>query len=232
MKTLLVDDEAPARMEMRKLLSLHPEVHVVGEAADVETALQLTESESPDLVFLDIQLAGESGFDYVARVPDSGPRIVFVTAYDRYAVRAFECNALDYLLKPVHPDRLAETLRRSRASSPDRPAAAENDAILIKSGPTARLVPWKLIQCIISDGNYTRVVLADGAELSVLRPLKEWLPLTPTDHFLQVHRGALVRREAVREIHRLGEKKLEIRLAGNIRVAVGRDYAAAVRSLF
>ena len=114
MRCLIVDDEEPARRELRQLLSLHPEMEVVGEAADVDAALEATNRLSPEVVFLDIKLAGETGFDYVARLAEPLPHIVFVTAYDRYAIRGFECNALDYLLKPVRPERLQETLSRLR----------------------------------------------------------------------------------------------------------------------
>src|SRR5688572_23628454 len=110
MRCLIVDDEAPARLEMRRLLSAHPGVEVVGEAGDVRTALELHSRLRPELIFLDIQLRGETGFDFVAAMGEGEARIVFVTAYDQHALRGFECNALDYLLKPVHPERLKSTL--------------------------------------------------------------------------------------------------------------------------
>ena len=229
MKALIVDDEAPARVEMRALLSQHPDVQVVAEAARVDGALALTVEFQPDVVFLDIQLVGETGFDYVGLLPEPAPHLVFVTAYDRYAVRGFECNALDYLLKPVHPSRLAETLHRARTRDVKRQPAREDDAVFIKAGSVARFIPWREIQRITTSGNYTRAHLTNGTELIVLRPLKEWLDLAPDGLFLQAHRTALVRRSAIREIVRTGEKKHELRLADGAVVPVGRDYLSALK---
>lgn len=230
MKILIVDDETPARVEMRRLLSVHPECDIAGESADVAGALALTGELRPDLVFLDIRLAGESGFDYVARLGDGAPRILFVTAYDRYAIRAFECNALDYLLKPVRPERLAEALRRARlAGPPERRDADEADAVFIKAGAFAGLVPWRDVMAIVAEGNYTRVRLADGRELIVLKTLREWLALAPEGLFLQVHRSVLVRRSGIRELRQAGEKRHELVLGAGAPVPVGRVYATAVR---
>lgn len=233
MKVLLVDDEQPARIELRRLLAVHPDVEVVGEAAAVASALALTAAHRPDVVFLDIKLAGESGFDYAAGVPDPGPRIVFVTAHDRYALRGFECNALDYLLKPVHPVRLAETLRRARQNETrQRPPATESDTIFVRAGSVARFLPWRDILAVTANGNYTRLRLSDGGNLVVLRPLKEWLALAPEGFFVQAHRSVLVQRAAIRELRQSGEKKSEILLDDGARLPVGRDYAATVRQAF
>jgi len=111
-RCLIVDDEKLAREELARLLGVHPQVEIVGEARRIDEALELTVRLQPDVVFLDIRLRGEDGFDYIHRASGSLPHIVFVTAYDEYAVRAFECHALDYLLKPVRPDRLATALQR------------------------------------------------------------------------------------------------------------------------
>lgn len=233
MRVLIVDDEEPARIELRRLLSTHAGVEVAGEAADVSTALALTAAMQPDVVFLDIRLAGESGFDYVGRLSSAGPRIVFVTAYDRYALRGFECNALDYLLKPVPPERLAETLRRVRAGEPPpHRDAGSDDAVFIRAGAVARLVPWRDIQSIAAGGNYTRLRLAGGNELIVLRTLKDWLALAPSGMFIQVHRSALVQCAAIHELHQAGGKKYELHLRDGTILPIGRDYAAAVREAF
>ena len=110
-RALVVDDERLARQELRRLLAAHPEVRVVGEAAGVDEAARLIERQQPDVVFLDVQLPGETGFDLFERAAVSA-RVVFVTAHDAHALRAFDVNALDYLLKPVAPERLAETVAR------------------------------------------------------------------------------------------------------------------------
>jgi two-component system LytT family response regulator len=115
MRCLIVDDEAPARRELKQILSVYPEIEVVGEAGDIDSSLRLADKLRPDVIFLDIRLRSEEGFDFIHRSTIPLPHVVFVTAHDEYAVRAFECHALDYLLKPVHPDRLAATLERMTA---------------------------------------------------------------------------------------------------------------------
>lgn len=223
-RVLLIDDERLARHEMRQLLSEHAQVEVVGEAADVDAALGLARTLQPDLVFLDVQLAGESGFDFVARLPEPLPRIVFVTAYDRFAVRAFECNALDYLLKPVHPQRLAGTLRRvePRLVRADN----EDDVVYLKSASEAKFTPWSQVRLIESDGNYTNLRLADGTCTTVLRTLKQWADLAPESHFLQVHRTTLVRRADIRELR---SSTREIVLVDGTIVPIGRTHWPQVK---
>ena len=115
MKALVIDDERLARLELRRLLAAHPEVEIMGEARDGEEALALIAKLGPDLIFLDIQMPGMSGFDLLERLEDL-PQVIFTTAYDEYALKAFEVNALDYLLKPVAPARLAAALARDRKS--------------------------------------------------------------------------------------------------------------------
>jgi len=114
MRCLILDDEPPAREGMRKLLLCHPDVHVAGEAGNVDEALALAASTRPEIVFLDVQLRGETGFDFIARAKFPLPKIIFVTAHDRFAAAAFRVDAVDYLLKPVEPKPLAEAISRAR----------------------------------------------------------------------------------------------------------------------
>jgi two-component system LytT family response regulator len=230
-RCLIVDDEPPARLEMRRLLSAEAGVEVIGEAGDVETALALTKRHHPEVVFLDVKLRGETGFDYVGRAEEPLPHLVFVTAYDRYAVRGFECNALDYLLKPVQPERLAETLRRVRSRETlHRPAGAD-DLVFIKTGSGARFIPWGEVQYIISEGNYTRLFLENSSSFLVLRPLKEWLDLVPTGEFIQVHRKALVRLSAIREFQSLSVNRRQIMLTDGQLIPVGRAFWPGIKVL-
>ncbi len=231
LKVLIVDDEELARREMRQLLASHPETEVVGEAGDVASALELTARWNPHLVLLDIQLAGESGFDYVKRAGEPAPHIAFVTAYDHHAVHAFECGAIDYLLKPVRPERLAKSLCRAREKSQDTTLAEASEMVMLKSGTESRAVPWWMIQSVVSSGNYSQVRLDNGDAFLMLRPLKEWMALAPASHFLQIHRTALVRPEAVREVRFLGERKCQVVLADGTSLPVGRGYLAAVRAV-
>jgi two-component system, LytTR family, response regulator len=139
MRCLILDDEPPAREGIRKLLAAHPDVQVVGEAARVDAALRLAELRRPDLILLDVQLRGETGFDFLARATDPLPYIIFVTAHDRYAAEAFRVEAVDYLLKPVEPAALAEALRRvSQRVRPAPRPAIPHPAALQSLGLTLR----------------------------------------------------------------------------------------------
>ena len=129
MKALIVDDERLARLELRRLLAAHPEVEILGEARGGEEALALIPKLAPDLIFLDIQMPGMTGFDLLERLEDL-PQTIFTTAYDEYALKAFEVNALDYLLKPVVPARLAAALARVRP--PAEPSRLEQ--VFVRDG--------------------------------------------------------------------------------------------------
>lgn len=228
-RVLIVDDEKPARAELRQLLALHPQAQVIGEAADVETALALTVERQPHVVLLDIQLAGESGFDFLERTSHPIPHIVFVTAHDQHAVRAFEFNALDYLLKPVRPERLAETLARLTRRKPVIPPQAD-DLVFLRSSPVPKFVPWRRIRHIDAEGNYTRVHLEDETSCLMLRTVKDWLALTPSGMFVRIHRKAVVRRDAIEEIRALGGKKYEIVLQGGLTLPVSRSHFSELKS--
>ena len=122
MRALIVDDEAPARSKLRRMLGVFADVEVVGEASDGAAALSLAAQLQPDVIFLDVQMPEVDGFDVAASLPDDGPALVFLTAFDRYALQAFDTHASDYLLKPVEPERLERAVRRLRGSALSRAA--------------------------------------------------------------------------------------------------------------
>ena len=192
MNIFIVDDEPLARDELHRLLAAHPAARVVGEAAKIADARTLLARGGYDVVFLDIQLAGGSGFDLVSSVtPDAA--IIFVTAHDQFAVRAFEVNALDYLLKPVSPARLAAALGRlAQPSFPPAAALVVGDRVYLKSERLARFVPLNDLSAIVANDNYTDVFVADGAHFLMRRPMKAWELILPAAQFLRVHRGAIV----------------------------------------
>lgn len=231
LRCLIVDDERLAREEMVRLLSCHDHVEIVGEASSISTALELSRRLQPDVVFLDVQLPRETGFDFMAQVEPPRPLIVFVTAHDRYAVRGFECNALDYLLKPVRPERLAQTLERLETRQPARSPATVDDMVFLKIGATARFVPWRNVQRVTTEGDYTRVFLEDGAVGLILCPLKEWLTMAPVGLLAQVHRQTLVRLDAIREVRYEGKGRREIVLSDGSSAAIGRHYWPQLKSL-
>jgi len=152
MKALIVDDERIARQELRRLLAAHPGVEVAGDARSGQEALELIPKLAPDLVFLDIQMPGMTGFELLERLDDV-PQVVFTTAYDEYAIRAFEVNALDYLLKPIAPARLAAALERVRP----RTAPLRLEQVFVRDGERCWILPVADILLLESEGNYTRV---------------------------------------------------------------------------
>lgn len=192
MRAVIIDDEKPARTDLRALLGAHPEVTITGEAALIEEARALLKKGEYDLAFLDIQLLGGSGFDLVPFVRP-GARIVFVTAHDGFALRAFEVNALDYLLKPVRVPRLAEALGRHPTAPKPATPVRHDDVIYVKTGPgTARFVRVKDIVAVNSDDNYSEAILADGERLFVRQTLARWETQLPESHFMRVHRRHIV----------------------------------------
>ena len=157
MKAMIIDDEPPARRELRRLLADFPWVEVVGEAGNVEKAAEMVESLLPDLLFLDIQMPGGSGFDLLERL-EHVPKVIFTTAHDKHAVRAFEVDALDYLLKPIDPARLAEALARVKSAHAARPQPdAVLDQIFVRDGSRCWFVPLREVRLLSSEGNYVRL---------------------------------------------------------------------------
>jgi len=198
-RAVLVDDERLARKRLRSLLAEHPEIETVGEARDLAAARRLIHEEKPDVVFLDIQLGPDEGFDLLPDVARA-TEVVFVTAHDEFAVRAFEVNALDYLLKPVLPGRLAASLARlraKRAGAPPRetPVAAQRlqveDPLVLRDGRTWRKLEIAQVAAICGEGTYTRLFMAGGESLLLTRTLAQWAAMLPGE-FVRLSRSVLV----------------------------------------
>jgi two-component system LytT family response regulator len=162
MKALIVDDERLARAELKRLLAAHTEIEIAGEARNGEEALDLIAKLGPDLLFLDIQMPGMTGFELLERVDDV-PQVIFTTAYDQYAIQAFEVNALDYLLKPIAPNRLAAALAKMRP----RPERTRLEQVFVRDGDRCWIVRLPDIFLLESEGNYTRVCF--GSERPLVR---------------------------------------------------------------
>jgi two-component system LytT family response regulator len=165
MKAIIVDDERLARKELTNLLSAYPEVEIIGEAANADEAIEMIESKRPDLLFLDIQMPGKTGFDLLESI-DAAPLVIFTTAYDEYALKAFEVNALDYLLKPIHQDRLKscleKVLKEHKTIKEEEHEQAEyklglKDQVFVKDGDKCWFVKLADVRLFESDGNYIKV---------------------------------------------------------------------------
>jgi len=222
-RALLIEDEATARADLRAKLAAHPEVSILAEAATLRSARVLLARPDYDLVFLDIQLVGGSAFDLVPDVRP-GARIIFVTAYESFALRAFEINALDYLLKPVVPARLAAALQRLAAAPtaaeeaasdlPPGPALRLDDTVYLRSGLRARFAPVADISIIAAHDNYSEVLLADGSKIFLRKSLKAWEDTLPTTHFMRVHRTLIVNLARVTRYQRDGDERTLLYIAG------------------
>ncbi|HPX10910.1 MAG TPA: response regulator transcription factor [Syntrophales bacterium] len=215
-RVFIVDDERPARENLADLLKRHPGVEIAGEARNAAEAKEKISRERPDLLFLDIQMPGGSGFDLLERLEDPPP-VVFVTAHDQFAIRAFQVNALDYLLKPVDPDRLGEALRRagdrSRGSAGPENALSPGDRVFLNTGKQSLFLPVMEIAAIASEGNYTHVIDVRGKRHMVRSPLWIWEKRLPGDFFVTLDRSLMINLRHVRSwTARL--RKAEVRLAG------------------
>ena len=232
-RALLIDDEKTARTDMRAMLAAHPEIEIVGEAATVKSARALLAEADYSLVFLDIQIIGGSGFDLVPNVK-AGAKIIFVTAFNEHAVRAFEVNALDYLLKPVKAERLARALTRLEppAGQDDSAPPAEagmvlrpDDIIHLSSGSSARFAPIMDLSAIEAEENYSLVHLADGSSVLVRRSLKAWEEILPTTQFMRVHRAVIVNLARLTGFRRDVQKSVLLQVHGLAKdLPVGRLY--------
>jgi two-component system LytT family response regulator len=216
-RTLLIDDEASARDDLRRLLAAHPGVSIIGEAGRFADAQARLARSDYDLVLLDIQLRGGNGFDLVPLVRPEA-RIIFVTAHDQYALRAFAVNALDYLLKPVEPARLAEALRRASAAPPEPSTTAlrPDDVVQVKTGPgAARFVRVPDILVVTSQDNYSAVHLIAGEQFLVRQTLANWEERLPATHFMRVHRQALINLDRIEGYSFADEETALLQLAGH-----------------
>jgi two-component system, LytTR family, response regulator len=220
LRALVVDDEPLARRELERLLSSYPDVAVVQHADSGGAALAAMTEQPPDVVFLDIRLGGESGFEIVPSVPHT-TAIVFVTAYDEYAVRAFEVHALDYLLKPVDPDRLRVTIQRLAAAGADRDRHAlpsgmltVRDWLFLRTGRGDEFVRVAGVACVTAEGDYTRVITSDGRQCLLHRTLTDWERQLPADSFVRVHRSALVNLQHVVAVDRAANLTGRVRVRG------------------
>jgi len=239
LRAILVDDEPPARTHLGTRLKAHPEIEIVGEADDVTSAFALVESEKPDVIFLDIQMPRHSGFMLLPMLEkvDPLPAIVFVTAFDEYAIRAFEANTLDYLTKPVNPERLVKTISRlkrwPRSGQVSDPSLLSNesldetmlgngsspikrldpeDFVLLRDGTLSMMVKAKEINAIESQADYTRILLDHDKGVIMKLTLSHWVNRLPEELFHKVSRSLIVNRRSVERLLQKDKAAWELHL--------------------
>lgn len=237
---IIVDDERLARRELGSLLADFEQIEVIGEAEDLSEAIGLIESKKPDVVFLDIQLRGENGFDLLERI-EQNFKLIFVTAFDEFAIRAFEINALDYLLKPVNPERLAGAVERlfdeddrPKETSAEKPRQLErDDRLFLETNQRFSFVKVAEISHITAAGDYAEIHTADGRRFLTEKPLRQWEERLPERHFARIHRSTIINLDEVEKIETMFNRTMEVTLRNFAEAfAVSRRFAARLRERF
>jgi DNA-binding LytR/AlgR family response regulator len=247
LKTLIVDDEPMARAVMREELDLLPEVEVVGEATDGATALAQIRARQPDLVLLDLQMPGMGGFDVIRHLHSSRrfPAVVIVTAYDQHAIQAFEAGAIDYLLKPVGPDRLAEAIQRAARLQPEETAARlaaireigdsnvspVSRRIVARSGEEYLLLDADEVLAFMAEGEIVWIMTAKK-KLLATQTLKTIQEKLRGSSFRRIHRNSLVNLNHVRKMSPLSSQRWLVTLSNALEFVVSKRQARNVRELF
>jgi two-component system LytT family response regulator len=236
LKAIIVDEERLARENLRRLLEPFPEIEIAGEARSCASALELINLHNPQLIFLDIQLHGETGFDLLELI-DNSIKIIFVTAYDEYAIRAFDVNAVDYLSKPVNPERLRVAIERVKNRENNQKSETKSyeysDSIFVPSNNYAsRFIKISSITFIEPVGNYSKIVTIEGKHCLVLKTLKQWQEELPDKYFVRIHRSSIVNKEHIDHI----EKDLKTHHRAYLKnipepFEVSRRYAKKLRAL-
>lgn len=237
MKAILIDDERLARQELKSLLAAYPEIQIVGEANNVETAIESIKQLKPDVIFLDIQMPGKNGFELLEEI--SGvPEVVFVTAYDEYAIRAFEVNALDYLLKPVQSNRLAETVKKilnkenseKQESKEQSLPLNDNDQVFVKDGEKCWFVKLSDVRLFESEGNYVRIYFDKNRPL-ILRSLNNLDERLNNRTFFRASRKHIINLKWVESIESWFNGGLMVKLRGGEQVEISRRQAAKLKDM-
>ncbi len=225
MRAIIIDDERLARVELRRLLATHPEVEIAAEARGPEEALALLSSLTPDLIFLDIQMPGMTGFELLERLEDV-PQVIFTTAYDEFAIKAFEVNALDYLMKPIAPQRLAAALARVRPQA----KGPRLDQVFVRDGDKCWIVRLPDVFLLESEGNYTRLCFGNDRPLirRSLNALEEQLDAAV---FFRANRRQMINLKWIQKVDMGVAGALLVTLRGGQSVEISRRQAARLREV-
>jgi len=238
MRTLIIDDERLARKELTNLLSTHDEIEIIGEAVDADDALEKITSLNPDLIFLDIQMPGKTGFELLESL-DKVPRVIFTTAYDEFALKAFDYNALDYLLKPIQSERLAESINKlssaideenSEEYSENQSKLTGNDQVFVKDGDKCWFVRLSNIRLFESDGNYIKVYF-DNFKPMIHKSLNALDERLDDRSFFRASRKHIVNLSWVEAIEPWFNGGLMVQLKGGEKVEVSRRQAARFKDM-
>ena len=227
-RTIIIDDERLARNELKKLLQQHSDIEVIEEAANVDEGIEKIEALAPELIFLDIQMPEKTGFDLLAEI-DKTPRVIFTTAYDEYAIKAFEVNALDYLLKPIEPKRLSDAIQKLHYEIQKEQASAQNgrslltedDQVFVKDGEKCWFVKLHEIRLFESVGNYAKVFFGTNKPL-ILKSLNALEERLDERNFFRANRKHIINLRWIEKIEPYFNGGLLIELKGGEKIEVSR----------
>jgi two-component system LytT family response regulator len=237
-KAIIIDDERLARNELKKLLLDFPQIEVIDEAANANEGAEKIESQNPDLVFLDIQMPGKTGFDMLMEL-DKAPHVIFTTAYDEYALKAFEVNALDYLMKPIEPKRLADSLQKLQQADEkematqqvfNRGLLGENDQVFVKDGERCWFVKLSDVRLFESVGNYAKVFFAGNKPL-ILKSLNALEERLDEKVFFRANRKHIVNMRMIEKIEPYFNGGLLLDIQGGEKVEVSRRQAVKFKEM-
>lgn len=238
-KALIIDDERLARNELKKLLQDFPEIEVIGEAINANEGIEKIESLSPDLVFLDVQMPGKTGFDMLCEL-ERAPHVIFTTAYDEFALKAFEVNALDYLMKPVEPKRLADALHKlhqmeekemsASLAGINRGMLSENDQVFVKDGERCWFVKLTEVRLFESVGNYAKVYFAGNKPL-ILKSLNALEERLDEKVFFRANRKHIVNLRMIDKVEPYFNGGLLLDLKGGEKIEVSRRQAVKFKEM-
>ncbi len=234
-KALIVDDERLARKDLKDLLSEIKEIEIVGEADSVTTAIEAIKNLKPEVIFLDIQMPGESGFELLEKIKIDA-KLIFVTAYDEYAIRAFDVNALDYLLKPVNPERLKTAIEKIDLQEDFQIASTRklnyDDHLFLMINSQFKFLGIKTIISINAAGDYSEVITTDDLKGLTQKSMKEWETRLPENHFTRIHRSTIVNLEYVDHLEEWFNYSYRVYVKGMEKPFVmSRRYVAKLKNL-
>lgn len=241
MNCLIIDDERLARQEMRRLLAVHPRIQILGEAANGREARKAIAEFQPDVIFLDVVMPGQTGFELIETLPEPIPLVVFVTAFDHHAAHAFDIQALDYLVKPVEPARLESCISRlelvldvsiepavADAPEPVGAVLTADDSVLLREGDRLALIKVDDISLLESERNYTRIHFSNGT-LMILRSLNALEGRLPPTVFFRTSRAQMINIRHITQMQTWFSQSIKVKLRNGLEVEFSRRQALAFR---
>jgi two-component system LytT family response regulator len=233
---LIIDDERLARLNLRKKLSMYSEIEVIGEASGIETGIKAIRDLNPDLLFLDIKLSDGTGFDLLNKAEFNG-KVIFQTAYDEYACRAFEINALDYLLKPITKERLKNVIANLISSENEKNVRniqrfRYDDRIMIEQKKNIHFIKVENIICIKADREYTSLFEKGGKEYLVLKSIGDWQKELPDEHFARVHRNCIINFNYIERSERFGNTANIFLISIPEPISISRGYYKLIKTRY